>query len=219
MCTCKHNPDGVAAGKGVGSAPPVFPRFVHLVTTLGARGDGAPWGAAAAAVARFIAGGALRRSSAALASFGFRPASSAAASADERRAPESLLGMGETALTRLARDMGQPSYRGKQMHDAIYNMRKYSVDDMTRLPGPFRAQLTAAGVVVGRQAPVEVVSSPDGTKKVLIELHCGSIIEAVGIPEEMEEARAAANAAEGFPLYEDGDELEDSDALEDAFGG
>ena len=46
-----------------------------------------------AAVARFIAGGALRRSSAALASFGFRPASSAAASADERRAPESLLGM------------------------------------------------------------------------------------------------------------------------------
>ena len=174
--------------------------------------------AAAAAVARFIAGGALRRSSAALASFGFRPASSAAASADERRAPESLLGMGETALTRLARDMGQPSYRGKQMHDAIYNMRKYSVDDMTQLPGPFRAQLTAAGVVVGRRAPVEVVSSPDGTKKVLIELHCGSIIEAVGIPEEMEEARAAANAAEGFPLYEDGDELEDSDALEDAFG-
>ena len=75
--------------------------------------------------------------------------SSAAASADERRAPESLLGMGETALTRLARDMGQPSYRGKQMHDAIYNMRKYSVDDMTQLPGPFRAQLTAAGVVVG----------------------------------------------------------------------
>ena len=103
------------------------------------------------------------------------------------------------------------------MHDAIYNMRKYSVDDMTQLPGPFRAQLTAAGALSGRRAPVEVVSSPDGTKKVLIELHCGSIIEAVGIPEEMEEARAAANAAEGFPLYEDGDELEDSDALEDAF--
>ena len=123
-------------------------------------------------------------------------------------APPTLLGMGEEALTRLARDMGQPAYRGKQIHDAIYGMRKASVDDIKQLPEAFREQLVSAGLEVGRRAPVEVVSSPDGTRKVLIELHCGSIIEAVGIPQESPEARDAASEAEGVPLYEDSDELE-----------
>ena len=94
----------VRTGIGVGSALLPFSLDSSLESQPSARAEMALRGrAAAAAVARFIAGGALRRSSAALASFGFRPASSAAASADERRAPESLLGMGETALTRLAR--------------------------------------------------------------------------------------------------------------------
>ena len=79
-------------------------------------------------------------------------------------APPTLLGMGEEALTRLARDMGQPAYRGKQIHDAIYGMRKASVDDIKQLPESFREQLVSAGLEVGRRAPVEVVSSPDGTR-------------------------------------------------------
>ena len=83
-------------------------------------------------------------------------------------APPTLLGMGEEALTRLARDMGQPAYRGKQIHDAIYGMRKASVDDIKQLPESFREQLVSAGLEVGRRAPVEVVSSPDGTRKVLV---------------------------------------------------
>ena len=94
-----------ARGKESAAHSSRFPSIRSLESQPSARAEMALRGrAAAAAVARFIAGGALRRSSAALASFGFRPASSAAASADERRAPESLLGMGETALTRLARE-------------------------------------------------------------------------------------------------------------------
>ena len=158
--------------------------------------------ASAAVVTRGLRGtdGVVRAASAAL--WFARSASSL------QPAPPTLLGMGEEALTRLARDMGQPAYRGKQIHDAIYGMRKASVDDMKQLPESFREQLVSAGLEVGRRAPVEVVSSPDGTRKVLIELHCGSIIEAVGIPQESPEARDAASEVEGVPLYEDGDELE-----------
>ena len=122
-----------------------------------------------------------------------------------------LLGLGEEALTRLAKDMGQPGYRGKQIHAAMYAMRKVSVDDITQLPESFRAKLKTAGLEIGRSPPTKIVSSPDGTKKVLITLRCGSIIEAVGIPQETAETRAAANEKEGMPLYEDGDELEDDD--------
>ena len=125
-----------------------------------------------------------------------------------RPAPPTLLGMGEEALTRLARDMDQPAFRGKQIHDAIYGMRKSSVDDIKQLPESFRQQLVSAGLEVGRRAPMKVVSSPDGTRKVLIELHCGSIIEAVGIPQDSPEAREAVNEAEGVPLHEDDDEFE-----------
>ena len=94
----------------------------------------------------------------------------------------SLLGMSEEALTRLAREMGEPGYRGKQMHDSIYGMRKARVVDMALLPGAFRERLVRAGMEIGRVAPADVVSSPDGTKKILLELRCGSVIEAVGIP-------------------------------------
>ena len=61
------------------------------------------------------------------------------------------------------------------------------------------------------------MAAPDGTKKILLQLWCGSVIEAVGIPEEMEDERAAANAEEGYPLYEDGDELDDDDEEESEF--
>ena len=160
--------------------------------------------ARAAVVARGLGGtdGFVRAASAAL--WFARSASSSSL----QPAPPSLLGMGEEALTRLARDMGQPAYRGKQIHDAIYAMRKSSVDDIKQLPESFREQLVSAGLEVGRRAPTKVVSSPDGTRKVLIELHCGSVIEAVGIPQESPEARDAQSEAEGMPLYEDGDELE-----------
>jgi 23S rRNA (adenine2503-C2)-methyltransferase len=68
------------------------------------------------------------------------------------------------------------------MHDSIYGMRKARVVDMALLPGAFREKLVRAGMEIGRVAPADVVSSPDGTKKILLELRCGSVIEAVGIP-------------------------------------
>ena len=129
--------------------------------------------------------------------------------------PQYLLGLGEDALTKLAKTMGHPGYRGRQIHDALYDMRKTNIEDMSQLPVGLREELVAAGHHTGRRAPMEVVAAPDGTKKVLLQLWCGSVIEAVGIPEEMESERAAANVEEGYPLYEDGDELDREDEEED----
>jgi len=135
-------------------------------------------------------------------------------------APQYLLGLGEDALMDIAKGMGYPGFRGRQIHNALYDMRKASISDMSQLPVGLRTDLEAAGHETGRVAPLQVVAAPDGTKKVLLQLWCGSVIEAVGIPEEMEDTRAAANAAEGYPLYEDGDELlEGSDVEYGGVGG
>lgn len=129
--------------------------------------------------------------------------------------PQYLLGLGADALTNLTKDMGHPGYRGRQIHDALYGMRKATIEDMVQLPAALRAGLVAAGHETGRRAPLEVVSASDGTKKVLLQLWCGSVIEAVGIPEEMKAERAVANAEAGYPLYEDGDDLSLGDGDDD----
>ena len=130
-------------------------------------------------------------------------------------APQCLLGLGLDALTKMAQDIGHPGYRGRQIYDALYVQRKMSIADMVQLPAALRTDLVSAGHETGRQAPLEVVSAPDGTKKILLQLRCGSIIEAVGIPEELEGDGAAVNAHTGDDKYEDGDELFDDKAKAD----
>jgi len=40
------------------------------------------------------------------------------------------------------------------LHDALYGMRKTSIADLTLLPATLRAELTAAGLKVGRAGAV-----------------------------------------------------------------
>tara|TARA_B100001142_G_scaffold303888_1_gene331548 strand:+ start:2040 stop:3587 length:1548 start_codon:yes stop_codon:yes gene_type:complete len=147
-----------------------------------------------------------------------RPASTSSRVADDddgdaHRTP--LLGLGVDALTKLAKEHGQPGYRGKQLHDAVYSHRKEAIEAITQIPEAFRSSLRASGVHVGRVRPIDVVAAPDGTKKVLLKLRCGSVIEAVGIPEEMNDAKTLRDADEGYALYEDGDEHDDDDDDDD----
>ena len=70
-------------------------------------------------------------------------------------APEYLLGMGEAELTALATGrLKQPKFRGRQLHDALYAMRKTSIADLTQLPATLRDELAAAGLKVGRAGGV-----------------------------------------------------------------
>ncbi|EFN52752.1 hypothetical protein CHLNCDRAFT_36696 [Chlorella variabilis] len=74
--------------------------------------------------------------------------------------------------------MGQPTYRAKQLRDAGAR----SVHDVTTLSKDLRAQLAERGVRTGRSVLHHSVASPDGTRKFLLQLADGRVVEAVGIP-------------------------------------
>ncbi|XP_024031039.1 uncharacterized protein LOC21394027 [Morus notabilis] len=93
-----------------------------------------------------------------------------------------LLGLSETELQQLAVDLGQQSYRGKQLHHFIYQRKVRNVEDFSQLPKAFRNELRDAGWGVGRSPIYQSVTAPDGTIKLLIKLDDNRLIETVGIP-------------------------------------
>lgn len=93
----------------------------------------------------------------------------------------------------------QPAYRGKQLYDALTSGAA-TLDAATSLPKAWRESLAERGAVTGRAAIHAIAASTDGTAKLLLRLHDGHVIEAVGIPElprreDKEKAAAAAAAA------------------------
>ena len=98
------------------------------------------------------------------------------------------LGGGEVLLARTLEDLqalaaadGQPAYRGTQLRDGVLRGAR-QLDDISNLPKPWRASLAERGVSVGRSALHHEVAAADGTRKFLLRLHDGLVVEAVGIP-------------------------------------
>ncbi|KAI9102100.1 hypothetical protein K1719_023610 [Acacia pycnantha] len=95
-----------------------------------------------------------------------------------------LLGLSDEELRRLALDLGQQSYRGKQLHHLIYQRKVREIQDLCQLPRAFRDDLQEAGWRVGRSLIFSTVTAADGTVKLLLKLHDNRLIETVGIPVE-----------------------------------
>ncbi|MEL6856083.1 MAG: 23S rRNA (adenine(2503)-C(2))-methyltransferase RlmN, partial [Cyanobacteria bacterium J06607_13] len=93
-----------------------------------------------------------------------------------------LLGRSLGALTEWVVAKGQPAYRGKQLHQWIYQKGIRSLDEVTVFSKKWRAQVS--DVPVGRSHLHYRSESPDGTVKYLLRLKDGLILEAVGIPSE-----------------------------------
>jgi len=88
----------------------------------------------------------------------------------------------EAGLEALASDLGQPSYRGRQLFRWIYGAGITSFDDMTNLPLPFRQKLSD----VARIEPFRVIREQragDGTLKIAFEAGPEAMAEAVLIPD------------------------------------
>lgn len=99
--------------------------------------------------------------------------------------PLALLGLPQSACVDLALADGQPAYRGRQLHAALFASGRpppRSLDDVPCLPSAWRAALAARGVHVGRSKVQGESASPDGTVKLLLRLADGYVVEAVGIP-------------------------------------
>lgn len=79
------------------------------------------------------------------------------------------------------KEMGQPAFRAKQVFEWLYQKAASSYDEMTNLPLALREQL-AIDHPLHNPNIIEEAISTDGTRKYLLELHDGVIVETVAIP-------------------------------------
>jgi 23S rRNA (adenine2503-C2)-methyltransferase len=93
---------------------------------------------------------------------------------------EILLGKSLSELTTWVQDQGQPAYRGKQLHQWLYQKGARSLGDISVLPKQWREEM--ADYPLGRSTIHYRSVAPDQTRKYLLRLADGLIIEAVGIP-------------------------------------
>ncbi len=91
-----------------------------------------------------------------------------------------LLGQSLQALKAWAVTQDQPAYRGQQIHNWIYQKGIYSLSEITVLPKVWRSQLE--NYPIGRSKIIHRSVAQDDTRKVLLQLDDGHLIEAVGIP-------------------------------------
>ena len=91
-----------------------------------------------------------------------------------------LLGKSLAELTDWVQQQGQPAYRGKQIYQWLYQKGARSLADISVLPKKWRENLTYYSL--GRSEIHYRSIAPDRTRKYLLRLADGLIIETVGIP-------------------------------------
>jgi 23S rRNA (adenine2503-C2)-methyltransferase len=80
-----------------------------------------------------------------------------------------LFGLDSHALETVMAGAGEPSWRGRQIAQAIYNQRVRTLDQVTTLSRDLRARLAGQGWEIGRPPVVQVFRSVDGTERYLVE--------------------------------------------------
>jgi len=93
-----------------------------------------------------------------------------------------LVGLELNEITALIGDE-QPSFRSRQIYEAVYRRRLFSLDQATDLPAALRREL-AGQTMSGIPEVAARYESADGTKRYLLELSDGKTVEAVWMPEE-----------------------------------
>ncbi len=97
--------------------------------------------------------------------------------------PVNLIGLLPSELEALARDLGAPAYRGRQLATWLYRKGGLDLEAMTDLPKEFRERL-AEVATVAMPAVERVIVSQDGSRKLILRLHDGGRIHAVLMPDE-----------------------------------
>ncbi|MEM9926703.1 MAG: 23S rRNA (adenine(2503)-C(2))-methyltransferase RlmN [Cyanobacteria bacterium P01_D01_bin.50] len=91
-----------------------------------------------------------------------------------------LLGASLSELTDWVQQQQQPAYRGKQLHQWIYQKGVRSLTEISVFSKQWRESV--AEIPVGRSTLHHRSTAPDGTVKYLLQLADGEIVETVGIP-------------------------------------
>jgi 23S rRNA (adenine2503-C2)-methyltransferase len=93
-----------------------------------------------------------------------------------------LFGATLPELASLMERLHQPSYRARQLHEALYVQRTPSLDQITTLPAALRQAMQAEGYAVGLPHIVQTARSIDGTERYLVRLADGETVETVWMP-------------------------------------
>jgi 23S rRNA (adenine2503-C2)-methyltransferase len=94
-----------------------------------------------------------------------------------------LLGMDHEEITALVCEAGEPSYRAKQIMEAVYRQRVETLAEISTLPEEFRERLAGRGISVGAARIEKKFESVDGTVRYLIGFDDGQSVETVWMPE------------------------------------
>ena len=114
---------------------------------------------------------------------------------------KNLLGSSIKDLENLAINYGQAAYRGRQIHNWIYNYRnkKKNFDQIEALPLDFRLKLKNDGIKLSELSFQEKTLANDGTLKLLLSTGDNESIECVGIPTE-KRLTACLSSQVGCPM-------------------
>lgn len=93
-----------------------------------------------------------------------------------------LIGLNLKELQETAREGGMPAFVGKQLADWIYGKGATSFDEMVNISKK-NQQWLRDNCEIGRQKPLNVSISKDGTRKYLFRVNKGNLIESVYIPD------------------------------------
>jgi len=88
-----------------------------------------------------------------------------------------LLSLLPEELEALMKELGEPSYRWKQIFGWLHAKMASSFDEMTNLPGPLRTRLKEICEIGGVNVQKRLVSSIDGTVKYLYGAGGGDMVE------------------------------------------
>jgi 23S rRNA (adenine2503-C2)-methyltransferase len=94
-----------------------------------------------------------------------------------------LLGLQLPELAALAEEFGQPSYRARQLFEALYCQRVETAEQISTLPQDFRRDLASRGFSVGLPCIEKKFVSKDGTVRYLVAYPDGQSVETVWMPE------------------------------------
>src|SRR5215469_13530316 len=94
-----------------------------------------------------------------------------------------LLGLSFQELSSSMQDFGEPSFRGRQMFDAVYRQRLTSVDQISTLPQTLRERLKSNGFEIGVPKIENRFQSTDGTVRYLMSFGDSQSVETVWMPE------------------------------------
>ncbi|MGI5835873.1 MAG: 23S rRNA (adenine(2503)-C(2))-methyltransferase RlmN [Chloroflexota bacterium] len=90
-----------------------------------------------------------------------------------------LSDMDQAAMERLAEELGQPRFRGRQLFHWVHGRLETDPNRMANLPKAFRSLLAERYPVAGIVTVQELLSSDGTTRKRLLQLHDGQRVEAV----------------------------------------